>query len=1239
MAKVVEFQIKIKGVDGNVLKNLSVEATGLDEALEKVGDTARNTGSQLKEMAAKSMVFEGAMRSIETLRDMVGGLAAPFNSFETAMRSANTMAGKSGEDFDALSDKIVGLSKNIPLAREELATGLYQTISNGVPEDNWIAFLEQSSKAAVGGLADLGQTVTVTSTLIKNYGLSWVQAGAIQDKIQMTAKNGVTSFEQLGQALPRVSGSASQLGVSMDELMAVFATTTGVTGNTAEVSTQLSAVLNALIKPSAEATKAAEAMGIGFNAASVQAAGGLENFLLGLDASIKEYSAKTGQLSENIYGQLFGSAEALRLLGSLTGEQKDKFSENIGAMAESAGTIDEAFNEMSSTGDSVGQMLKNQVQSMLDWAGSLASTSAPYIEMIANTGLAMMSMAQLKNGLVTVVAGLRAVKIATLAQAAASKIAVIASNAWKIAQIALNFVLSANPIGIVIMAIAGLVAILVAAYNNSETFRNICDQVWAVVKDLASAVWDFLVKAFEKASAVIKEAWEWVKKFFGIDDSGPAQQTAEIEKHTKALKENTKAKTANAKAALKGNKEFNSPISDSDKKDKSKKRSKINSHFSDSYEKEKNKKKIKKDTDLYDGKKLIANATSYKELGNNIQYYQSKLKSTKGTETKTISLYAQKIALLQKQQDAIRRIQAKAALKGNKKFNSPISDSDKKDKDKKRSKINSHFSDSYEKEKNKKKIKKDTDLYDGKKLIANATSYKELGNNIQYYQSKLKSTKGTETKTISLYAQKIALLQKQQDAISRIQEKAARPTEMKTLEDINNEINYQQGLRERATKSELAGIDKEIRRLNDLKTAFERNAHIDVGIDKIRTYKQLEEETQYYSDLLKTATAEERIEIQKQINALNDLRKKWDDALAELKKPEDISRLDSIEELDNAISYYQSKQKKASASEISEIERTIMALEKKRDAMKQLTRIPELQEEVGKLDGMNGRELTLEVRAIGLDGLKKRIKELQDMLQDTKNPMDESQRAEVNKLVGSYKNYQKILQKSNVTVEKSWSSLKGIGGGISSLTDALQGNRGAWETIISVVDAAIEIYQGINCIIAIINALTTATGISNTVVAASGVATTTATTAKVAATPKEVTAATASTAAVKVQAMAYRELAASEFMAAHAYIPFAGAGIASGFIAAMEGIVGTVAVTPFANGGLVYGPTLALMGEYGGASSNPEVIAPLDKLKSLIGDTGGGFSGRLEARLKGRDIVIALANETRINRRKTNIRI
>ena len=1116
MSNTVEFHIKIKGEGSNVLHDLTVEATGLDDIIAQVGENASRTGERLKAMAAKSMVFDGIISSLTTLKGIVGDIVAPFDSFEKSMRSVNTMAGKGEADFEGLTDKVKELSANIPLTREELANGLYQTISNGVPEENWMSFLEQSSKSAVGGLADLGQTVTVASTLIKNYGLSWDQAGAIQDKIQMTAKNGVTTFEQLGQALPMVSGSASQLGVSMDEPRAVFATTTGVTGNTSEVATQLSAVLNSLIKPSSEATKAANEMGIGFNAASVQAAGGLQNFLLGLDKSIEEYSAKTGQLKQTIYGQLFGSAEALRLLGSLTGEQKDKFAENIGAMADSAGTIDDAFNNMSSTGEAVGQMLKNQVQSMMDWAGSMASTSAPYIELLANTGLAITSLTQLRTGLLTVVTGLKAVRIATLAQAAASKIVAIASNAWKVAQVALNLVLSANPIGIVIMAIAGLVAILIEAYNNCETFRNICDKVWAAVKDVASAVWDYLVKAFEKASEVIKKAWEWVKEFFGIKDEGTARQTADIERNTKATNANTQAKTKNAQAALKRNRKRNAP-----------------------------------------------DASSSSGSGKT-----GKTGMTGTTITPSAS-----------------------------------------------------------------------DKYGGTKLIANASSYKELGNNIQYYQNKLETTKGTETATIRLYAEKIKQLQAQQDAITRIQDAVSNPKELNTLGDIDKAIAYQQDLRNRASASELRGIDREISRLNDLKTAFERNAHVDVGIDKITTYRQLESELQYYNDLLKTATASERTEIQKQINALNALRDKWDETLDELKKPEDISRLDTIDSLDKAISYYEGKQKKASSAEISDIARTISALEKKRDSLKQLTRIPDMEQETGRLGGLGKAELKVELKAIGMDGLRKRIKELQNMLSDTKNPMSASQRKELTKLVASYEDYEKILRKSDVTVEKSWSSIKGIGGGISSLTETLQENRGAWATITGVIDSAIQIYQGVRTVISIVEALTAVTTASNAATAASGVATTTAAAAKTASAPEKVAAATDSTVAAKAEAMAYRELAASEFMAAHAYIPFAGAGIAAGFIGMMQGIVGSVAVTPFANGGLLYGPTLALMGEYAGAKSNPEVVAPLDKLKSLIGDSGAVAGVRMETRVRGRDLVMAIANETRINRKRTNIKL
>lgn len=526
MAQSVDFEIRLKTPDGSVLRNLRMEVDGLGSLLQGVARRSEEAGAGLRKMAATSVLIDTSTRAIENLKGMVSGLVAPFAGFEQAMAKANTMANKSGADFKALEGQIKSLGNEIPILRDEIAGGLYQVISNGVPEDNWIDYLKKSTKAAVGGVADLGQTVTVTATLIKNYGMSWDAAGAIQDKIQMTAKNGVTSFEQLAQALPRVSGSASQLGVQMNELMAVFATNTGVTGNTAEVSTQLAAVLNSLIKPTSEATAAADAMGIRFDAASVKACGGFRNFLVELDASVQAYAASSGQLAETIYGQLFGSAEALRLLGSLTGEQKDKFADNIAAMEESVGTIDEAYNQMSSTFDASMTLIKNKMASMGDWVASAVSFAAPWLEIGANVGTAAMSMSQLSMMAGKLVTGIKSLELASHAAAAAQHVVSAATKAWSVAQATLNVIMSLNPVGIVVMAIAALVAIVIAAYNNCEEFREICDKVWAVIKQLAAVVWDFLVKAFERASEVIRKAWEWVKNFFGIDGPDDAKEAA-----------------------------------------------------------------------------------------------------------------------------------------------------------------------------------------------------------------------------------------------------------------------------------------------------------------------------------------------------------------------------------------------------------------------------------------------------------------------------------------------------------------------------------------------------------------------------------------------------------------------------------------------------------------------------------------------------------------------------------------
>lgn len=67
----------------------------------------------------------------------------------------------------------------------------------------------------------------------------------------------------------------------------------------------------------------------------------------------------------------------------------------------------------------------------------------------------------------------------------------------------------------------------------------------------------------------------------------------------------------------------------------------------------------------------------------------------------------------------------------------------------------------------------------------------------------------------------------------------------------------------------------------------------------------------------------------------------------------------------------------------------------------------------------------------------------------------------------------------------------------------------------------------------------------------------------------------------------------------------------------------------FANGGIVYGPTLGLMGEYAGASSNPEVIAPLNKLQDLI---GGGQPTVVNASvgISMRELVVKIRQEEKL---------
>lgn len=414
MAKQVKFNISLN-IDGKkAILEASADSRTLAKELGIVQDKSRAAGKSFADWSLGLVALNALSNAVGQISSSLNAVTEENRAFASSMRDANTMAGKGAEGFAAMKDKVSELAKEIPTTREALAQGLYQVISNGVGEEDWFTYLRASARAATGGLADVGEVVKVTSTIIKNYGKEWAAAGEVQDKIQLTAKNGVTSFEQLAQALPSVTGQAAQLGVTLDEMLAVFSTLTGVTGNTSEVSTQLGSVLTALTKETEKSQKAAQEMGITFNAASIRAAGGLANFLTELDQTVTAYASKTGQLKESIYTQLFGRAEALRLVQGLTGAAASRFAENLAQLENSAGTIDDAFDEVTRKGSATTQMLKNHYHAVMDNVAAVIGGAQPYLNFASQLGVLLISIK-------SVTAATRSLSLAKIAATAATK--------------------------------------------------------------------------------------------------------------------------------------------------------------------------------------------------------------------------------------------------------------------------------------------------------------------------------------------------------------------------------------------------------------------------------------------------------------------------------------------------------------------------------------------------------------------------------------------------------------------------------------------------------------------------------------------------------------------------------------------------------------------------------------------------------------------------------------------------
>ncbi|MBK8195979.1 MAG: hypothetical protein IPK76_23275, partial [Lewinellaceae bacterium] len=90
--------------------------------------------------------------------------------------------------------------------------------------------------------------------------------------------------------------------------------------------------------------------------------------------------------------------------------------------------------------------------------------------------------------------------------------------------------------------------------------------------------------------------------------------------------------------------------------------------------------------------------------------------------------------------------------------------------------------------------------------------------------------------------------------------------------------------------------------------------------------------------------------------------------------------------------------------------------------------------------------------------------------------------------------------------------------------------------------------------------------------------------------------------------------------------PIAGpilAGIIGAMGAVQLGMIAGQAIPALAEGGLAYGPSMAMVGDNPNARINPEVIAPLDKLKGMMNGGNGTQRVIVEGRISGKDILLS----------------
>lgn len=460
---------------------LSVAGKGDMSDIKKAFSTAQTSLDSLeKKFESASQKFEAASEKFAPISAAVAGVGAASGKmaldFEDSMANVNTLLDDPSH-LEGYKNAVRRLSDNTGLSLETMSAGMYQAISSlgdGGEETERI-FTTMARSAKAGG-AEVSDSVALISAGMKGYNdISNETAQKISDLAFQTAKLGVTTFPEMASSMQPLFPLANSLNLSYEELFGSMATLTGVTGNTAEVSTQLKAVFSNLMAPTTAMQGVIEKYGYSSAQAMLESEG--------LAGMLKIVQNETGGQADKM-AELFSSTEAVTAMTALTGSQFDTFNDKLGQMSDAAGTTNAAYEKLQTNGDKL-RKAWNQVKNMGVLLGStMLDMLAPSItaltdkidifsEYFANTE------EPTRRFIVIIGAVVAAIAPALMFMGKLSGIG---------ATFAKGLALIASPAGIVIALVAGLAAGFVHLMATNDAFRERVIGIWQGIQAIVEPI-------------------------------------------------------------------------------------------------------------------------------------------------------------------------------------------------------------------------------------------------------------------------------------------------------------------------------------------------------------------------------------------------------------------------------------------------------------------------------------------------------------------------------------------------------------------------------------------------------------------------------------------------------------------------------------------------------------------------------------------------------------------------------